>query len=304
MELKKEIYELLKKWCNGLLTYQITITHDDLLYGGRDLKNHGEAPCIHHTFTHVNGLLTTLEWLEDNLLPKFKEKKASHYSNSRYFKELDLYIHDKDGFRAAITAFDLITDKENCMPRGGALSILYHKTAGLLCTSSMTVYKRYELQNTQRNREDTDMPLTPRLEYRASGIMYSSIQDRYAILTRLTEDKYYCEGIISDETGKHPFEKDIHYMITYTFTKGMLCIDYVHTDEKNRLDFHFPVIVEKEDFITITGIHKKKGVVNIQSTTDIKLNYKRIFNLVPGFEAVDYYVNNVPQKFCLCLKIE
>lgn len=282
------------------MQYLKLCTHDGLLYGGRDLKRRGEPPCVHHTFTHVNGLLTTLEWLEENDLPEFED--AMHQSEayrksafsglavgSKYFPELNIYVHNKDGFRATISALDLVTEKENCTPRGGVLSLLYHEKAGLLCAASMTVYNRFELQNTQRHREDVDTPLTPRLEYRSGKEMYSSIQDLHAKVRKISEDCYFCEGHICDESGTYPFAEQIDYTIQYTFKENELCIEYSHTDMEKRLNFYFPIITE--------------AGVSIDCSTELKCDEKRIFNHVPGFEATNYYIENAPQKFALRLKI-
>ncbi len=285
------------------MQYLKQCTHNGLLYGGRDLKDHGDAPCIHHTFTHVNGLLTALEWLEKNELPDFTETKDSILVGSRYFKELDVYVHEKDGFRATITALDLISEKEDCTPRGGALGVLYHKKAGLLCAASMTVYKRFELQNTQRDLTGADTPLTPRLEYRSGGKLYSSIQDRNARITKLSEDCYFCEGCICDEAGNQPSPEKIGYTITYTFAEGELCIAYTHTDEKRRLDLHFPIIAGKEDRITEDGIQKKDCLVKVSAEPELFGEPERIFHLVPGFAAADYTVRNAPESFGLRVTI-
>lgn len=272
------------------MQYLKLCTHNGLLYGGRDVEKRGEPPCVHHTFTHVNGLLTVLEWLDENELPEFRNQKDNVSLGSKYFPELNVYVHNKDGFRATISALDLVTEKENCTPRGGALTLLYHEKVGLLCAASMTVYKRFELQNTQRHLEDVDTPLTPRLEYRDGKEMYSNIQDLHAEVTRVSEDCYFCEGHICDETGSHPFEKQIDYTIRYTFSEKELRIDYTHTDDAGRLSFHFPLITEDG--------------VSIECSTQLKRSEKRIFNHVPGFEATDYYIVNAPQKFTLRIKID
>lgn len=272
------------------MEYLKLCTHKGLLYGGRDVEMRGEPPCVHHAFTHVNGLLTALEWLNENELPEFRNQGDSVFLESKYFSELNVYVHNKCGFRATISALDLVTEKENCTPRGGALTLLYHEKAGILCAASMTVYKRFELQNTQRHREDVDTSLTPRLEYRNGKELYSNLQDLHAKVTKTSEDSYYCEGHICDETGAYPFEKQIGYTIRYTFSERELCIDYTHTDDAGRLSFHFPLITEEG--------------VSIECSTELKRSENRIFNHVPGFEATDYYIENAPQKFTLQIKID
>ncbi|MBQ2923728.1 MAG: hypothetical protein IJE60_11695 [Tyzzerella sp.] len=272
------------------MQYLKQCTYNGLLYGGRDVEKRGEPPCVHHAFTHVNGLLTSLEWLEENELPEFRNQGNSILVGSKYFPELNVYVHNRDGFRATISALDLVTEKENCTPRGGALTLLYHEKVGILCAASMTVYKRFELQNTQRHREDVDTPLTPRLEYRNGKELFSNLQDLHVKVTKISEDSYYCEGCICDENGAYPFENEIHYTIQYTFTENELYIEYTHTDEERRLDFHFPVISEDG--------------VRVECSAQLERNEKRIFNHVPGFEATDYYIENAPQKFTLQIKID
>lgn len=286
------------------MQYLKLCTHEGMLYGGRDVEKRGEPPCVHHAFTHVNGLLTALDWLEKNELPEFLEclsKRRETESNScfavpempnasKYFPELNVYVHNKNGFRATISALDLVTEKENCTPRGGALTLLYHERVGIICAASMTVYKRFESQNTQRHREDVDTPLTPRLEYRNGKELYSNLQDLHARVTQVSEDSYFCEGHIGDETGSYPFEKQVEYTIRYTLGENELCIEYAHTDEQCRLDFHFPIISEDG--------------VSVECSAQLERNEKRIFNHVPGFEATDYYIKNAPQKFTLRIKID
>ncbi len=36
-------------------------THNNLLYGGPTTSQHGDQPCIHHTFTHAKSLATVLD---------------------------------------------------------------------------------------------------------------------------------------------------------------------------------------------------------------------------------------------------
>ncbi len=271
------------------MQYLKQCTHDGLLYGGRDVKKHGEPPCVHHTFTHVNGLLTALEWLKEHPVDDVNVG-VRPICESKYFPELNVYIHQKDGFRATISGMDLVTEKENCTPRGGALTLLYHEKAGLLCASSMTVYQRYELQNTQRHRDDLDTPLTPRLECRDGKRMFSNLQNLNAKVEKQAENIYFCEGCICDETGAEPLEETIRYTIRYTFLQDELQIEYTHTDEALRLQFHFPLI-------------KEQGV-DIQCSEAWTRKDKPVFNHVPGFEATDYYMEQAPQKFTVRIKIK
>ena len=262
-------------------------THDGLLYGGRDLFTKGEPPCLHHAFCHVNGLLTALEWLKKNEIPDFRA--AVFPEEGKYFPELDCHIIRRHGFRATLTAYDCLTQKEACTPRGGALSLLYHEKAGMICAASMTRYKRYELQNTQRYREDTDTPLTPMLVYRSGEKVFSSVQDRNAEITKIDEDTYLCEGSICNEDAERPFDDDIRYSVLYRFLHDELCMVYTYHDEKKRLDFHFPVVAV--------------DAVDIEIEAAQKPQVQTVFNHVPGFTANDFYIKSAPQEITVHLKI-
>ena len=279
-------------------------THHNMLYGGLGLYRHGEPPCAHHAFTHVDGLAVTLEWMDNRETPINLLTETDIRCESRYLKELDTYIMHSNGFRATITAYDIVQPKPNSHPTGGALSLLYHEKAGLLSAASMSIYTRYELYNTQMNRDDQDHPFTPRLEWRNADSLYASMLDSTAKITACSQNRYEVNGKITDANGGEPFEQSVSYQWIYQFEQNACTFYLKHNDAKRRLDFFFPVILQEGDTIEGTQIKKANCVLEISASESLEWDEKPIFNHVPGFEAINYYIKNVPEELEFNIKIK
>lgn len=277
-------------------------THNKMLYGGEGLVQHGEPPCVHHAFTHAAGLATALEWMDEQ--KSFPVPSIALPQTSRYFKELDTYIVEQGGFRATITGYDVVKSKPDGHPTGGALSLLYHEKAGILSAASMSVYHRYELYNTQRNKADVDHPLTPRLEYRKNGVLYASILDSGAKVTQCDEHTYKAEGRILDIAGNAPFEEEITYSVEYRFEENRFQAVFTHNDKRRRLHLFLPVILKDKDCVNRTVIRKENAIVQISADARIEAPESPVFNHVPGFEAVNYCIKHAPEKCTICISIK
>ena len=293
---------LLKEAALRNFEYMKVCTPDNLLYGGRDLPLQKEPPCIHHAFTHAEGLVTALEWLEDHPVPEGEDikREGTFYEKDfeKYFPEMDTHLYSSSQWRATITGSDA-GEKQLSHPSGGALSLLYHKNAGPLLVSSMTRYKRYEITNTQRHKNNKDTPLTPRIELTGTKTVYASILDRTAKVSRIGPGHYHASGRITDGMGGDPPQGRTEFESEYLFDEDKVILRYTlrydgAADGWNPVAYIPLVSCENEQVTPVENGYavKKDGFeVMITSPSGISLEQEeRLFNHVPGFQALGFQV--------------
>ena len=93
-------------------------------------------------------------------------------------------LHARGGWHGSVTVNDIPqTKKRGGQPSGGALSLLWHEKTGPLCVASMNDCIRYEGSNMQTPATEAEQHcLTPRLELRAEGKLFSNIYDGAATM--------------------------------------------------------------------------------------------------------------------------
>ena len=274
-------------------------TYDGLLYGGRGLRHHGELPCIHHTFTHANGLAEALEWMEENIATPVREKNLPQ--PCKYYPELDTWLYSDNTWRATVTGYDF-HDKANNHATGGALSLLYHLQAGPILAAGMTEYSRFELLNTQRILEDADTPLALRLQRKQDGVIFSNILDRKAIITHTAPNVFFVEGHITDDDGNPPPEAESKFTAEYKFSEGKTEITFTHT--ASALTLYIPALLEAGDVLEGLTIKKGKYVVKLTASQPVTVLPGRWFSHVPGFEAAPYLIENVAGSCTVTFSVE
>lgn len=261
------------------LALMMECTHDGLLYGGPDLYRAGTKPCIHHTFTHVKipALI-----LDENLFTDvfISEKETCH--GIRYYPEIDTYNVTTRGFRATVTGYDWSYVRAGHIS-GGSLSMLHGIDLGPILTSSMAEYSIVENNNQQHPGSDVlHECLSLRCESIIGDELYSSINDTsckmQSVGMTIKTDGYLCDA------DTHP--SGIPYSFVYSFAD-----DYVHITvcSVNSIII-IPVISNQDECISISEniISFSRGfdVVFLSGTFSLPFGERRIFNLVPGFQAL------------------
>lgn len=274
-------------------------TADGLLYGGLGLKRHHEPACVHHAFTHAEGLVCTLEWIEKHgqVSADFPKRNGT-----RYLPSMDTYLYNGNGWRGTITGYDE-GEKEYCHPSGGALSLLYHKRAGILLVSSMSRFERYEIMNTQRHLYDCDHPFTMRLQVGGTPLAFSNILDKTAKLKQTEHNAFEASGRICGEKGENPAQGEIHFCTRYIFDQDTVELQFEH-DGKD-VDFVLPVVTE-----TAEETECSNGFYFIKNGCKVSFDFgrlcvkrERIFNHVPGFEGGEFFVPCVPNCFSVRITV-
>lgn len=285
-------------------------THDGLLYGGPDYFAHGDAACVHHTFTHAKSLATVLDraTFDDGTRPKLPRDEAY---GLRSFPEIGTHLAAIGPWRATVTNYDFEYvegvqsgsggDSGGGHASGGALSLLYHMELGPMLVASMTKYAMIEISNQQAYREESHMTLTPRVEYVATDT-YTSLDDLRAevkVKNEPSQITFDVKGRLLTTRHQAPAEGDIWYRLSYKLREDSMEIKAsAEGNAAGALRLIVPVLARGDEKSQWTDagnvrITKAKGALAIG--TDAAEGFERAgeqmtFNLVPGFEAMAFEV--------------
>lgn len=177
------------------------------------------------------------------------------------------------------------------------MTLLRHKSIGLICAGSLNRYYIVEPNNMQLLRAEGDICLTPRIEYSENGIKYRNIQDLKAGFDCIKSEKtvdFRAKGFMKDENQSGNETCRMRYTISDTeVTFQMQC--------SHEAFFYLPLICNKEELITCVSEQElvlQKGESALQLYTDGKFiiddTSHRIFNPVGGFMAYPAAIRLTP----------
>jgi len=276
-------------------------TNNGLLYGGPHYVSHNVPPCVHHTFCHAKALTTIL----DHGIPAIKKETGKvllpreKVYGSRYIQDIQTWLISTGRFRATVTGYDREYTMKNGHASGGALTMLWHETAGPLFAASMNEYKLQEAGNMQPDTDPLSMPLTPRIELLKDGVTYMNISDLNASMEVKEEGNKlivstYSRLVDKDQASPSTGKIKCHTIYTFSDNKVILEFNFEKSSHDASIRVVFPVISKSAEKVTVLSdrlihIRKDHDVVKISADSDIALlptTTGRIFNFVPGLEAV------------------
>ena len=253
-----------------------TCTHGGLLAGGRDYDAAGEPICVHHTFCHAKTLAGALDAGLYNLAypPAPTPTKAA----VKYYPELDTCRLACGGWIADVTGYDA-RYKRGGHVSGGAVSLLWHESAGALIAAGMSEYGLLEPNNQQtpRNAAAHRSPC-PRIETQTDGKRFAQIHDYGAVLRYETRDDaatVHVQASLCDlENVPLP---DSGCALTYTLRADGLCIEgSVAPTLAGHANLILPVVRGAADVTVLRGSLRGKA--------------RDGFCLTPGFRLCEYVV--------------
>jgi hypothetical protein len=294
-------------------------THNNVLYGGPHYFQHGDRPCIHHTFTHAKSLATVLDSNAPHTppSPRLSIPRDEPYPIFKPFPEIATQLAAIGPWRATLTGYDFEYIERvqsggggasgGGHASGGALSLLYHQQLGPILTASMTEYQMIEISNQQVHLDKPHMCLTPRIELTGKRI-YTSLSDFEASTTFLDEQmsaikhiSWVVKGRLLTASHNPPVEGEASYHLTFGFTNienvnqsSVEIMASVDTSSTSPLRFILPVISQSSEATTqpdakTIRITKPNGTLTVSTTAPQGFDpipKERTFNLVPGFEAI------------------
>lgn len=275
-------------------------TKDGILYGGPHYTSHKVPASLHHTFCHLKALVTILDNKyaspagKEVLLPRQKE-----YGH-KFFADIQTSLISSGKFRATITAYDRnYKDFKGGHASGGALSLLWHESMGIIFSAGMNEYQLYESGNMQKDSDPLSMPLTPRIEYRKDGIAYMNINDFTATINTSRQGNDWLVETTSklvDKDQRSPSSGEIKCVIDYRFTgdKVLIHFKHDHVGDLQPVQIILPVIspsTEKVDKrgrrVTFQRNGRKLMISSDKNFITLPTGATgRVFNFVPGLEAL------------------
>ncbi|GAB3225344.1 hypothetical protein [Spirosoma arcticum] len=270
-------------------------THNGVLYGGAALFSRAIPASSHHTFTRAKGLAAVLDvGISEPTAISLPNDKAY---GVREWPEASVVQVALGPWRASITTNDIDSSpKRGGHPMGGALSMLWHQLTGPVAVASMNDYVLYEKSNMQQpTTESEQVCLTPRIDLDKDGNHYSNLYDSKAQMTWANKGdsiEVEIKGDLRDLKGNVLPGESSAFAMKYTFTNQSFQLA-VHASAKGAR-LLFPVISPASEPIkpTIDGelvIQKKSSTMRLTGHKTPEWNKRtgdRVFNFVPGFEAV------------------
>ncbi|GJM30436.1 MAG: hypothetical protein DHS20C17_30710 [Cyclobacteriaceae bacterium] len=278
------------------------------LYGGPHCQSYGILPCIHHAFTHCKALATILhksdQVVSPNPVSRVTLPREKEYG-VKSFPDIQTWLVSKGHWRGTITGYDREYYMKNGHATGGALAMLWHNKIGPVITASMNKYTTQESNNMHMDKGINNIPLTPRFELLEGNRLFMNISDLNADISFVeNEDEivFHVLAHLVDEDQNHPDEGSIKCALGYTFRSSGITIkaDLFPLKPSQKIKFFLPIIsTNNEKLDTISSkqmaIHKPGGMVNIETNVPIHIletDKGRIFNFVPGMEAVPIELSN------------
>jgi len=302
-------------WRN--LELMASCTHNGLLYGGPHYFEHGDLPCIHHTFTHAKALATVLDRGSDiaSVQRMALPREEGDYSLKPY-KEIGTYLASVGDWRATVTENDWEyvehvqaggASTGGGHVTGGALSVLFHRVLGPVLTASMTQYQVIEISNQQVHGDYPHMELTPRIECVVGDRVYTSVNDLQTRLEVTSTDFILFDARGRLLTAAHQSFPggDVHYRVVYRLTQSTVEITAsIDSAAAAPARFVLPAVSQGNEEIKYVDsktvrIRKPNGQLSIR--TDAPPGFEastteRTFNLVPGFECLPLAIAIQPGK--------
>jgi hypothetical protein len=281
-------------------------TVNGLLQGGPHNASHQVTPCVHHTFAHIKALTNVLEYGDIKLKPPLRRitLPREEVYGSRFFADIQTWLIAKGKFKATVTGYDRdYKSTKNGHATGGALCMLWHAKTGPLLCASMNDYQIFEAGNQQADTDPLSMPLTPRIELKLDSTTYTNISDQSAIIEVVNEAGSVVVNTHSklvDKDQQSPPSGDINCHVSYVFTdaKVILKFSFDNSAHDAKVFTIIPLIsknTEKISFIDDSNVHISKPSATVKLLTNhpiaqMPITGKRLFNFVPGFEAVPFSV--------------
>ena len=296
------------------LALMAACTHDGLLHGGPHYRQHGYPPCIHHAFAHAKALAAVVDLAGPAPAARVALPRDAAYG-LRDFPEIGTHLAAVGPWRATFTDydFDYLAPAGGGHASGGALSLLHHQTLGPVLVASMTRYKVVETGNQQTPIDATHRCLTPRVEL-VDGETFTSLSDLAAAMA-IDGDaqgvRVSARGRFLTPEGKPP-RGAATYALTYELADAglTLTVQVSNLGPGQSARLILPVIsaasetVARPNARTVSIARLGGHVVATSLDSDFEpTGPERIFNLVPGFEAVELRVPIPPEgKVRIALK--
>lgn len=277
-------------------------TREGLLHSGLHYFSRGVKPCVHHTFAHAKSLAAMLD--AGNHVPAINQRTPlprQLADGVKFFPEVQVWLAARGPWRATVSSYDWVYRPYVQQATGGSLALLWNEQLQEpLFAASMAEYMLVEKNNQQANPEALDYALTPRIETWKAGRWYTNLYDLKAdVAVTDKESVILFDALVHlvDKERSAPVESGLVYKLGYQIDdKRVVVTAKSMTRGKGDLktNIALPVVSPVHEPVRQVSanrieILKEKGTVRVQADVPLRIEKTergRVFNLVPGFEAV------------------
>ena len=248
------------------------------LYGGPDYQKHGEQPCLHHTFEHINAVAFALDNYDEEFLSKPNVKLPSEDNQNTYLEEMNAYRVSNDKFIMDVSNYD-VNIPYNGHLAGNSITLLYNKVTNKpYIVGAVGDYQLTEQTNMQVPLDrDHHRPLFPRFETKVGKFVYSTGYDVGGD-TGVGPNNFEFNVGLANRNGE--YLNDTRYAFKYVLEKDYLRI---------------LISGEGEYILPLVNGEPEVEVGNVTSEEDV-------FFLTPGFIAKEYRIKSVDGTIILKIK--
>ena len=221
-------------------------TAGTFLYGGPHYARHGEYPCTHHAFEHLNAIAFAVENIPAEHLAFTRVPLPCDAGDGcRYYPEVATVKMSRGDYLATVTDYDFDVFFSG-HAAGGTLCALYdRKTNTPMVMASVTDYILVEPFNMQQVRDRAHhRSLTPRLVLERDGTVY---QSSYFTDSDMTVDvpayRVTVKTGLSDRRGASP---DLRPTVTYELTEDGMAVTITDCGDAR---FLLPLIAGRADIL-------------------------------------------------------
>lgn len=236
----------------------------------------------------------------------------------RFFTDIQTWLISTGAFKATVTGYDReYKAMHNGHATGGALTLLWHDLTGPLLVASMNAYQLVEAGNMQADKDPLSMPLTPRVELTTDGITYMNISCLDAEIT--TEEQHNkiiikTRSKLVDKDQHDPAQGPVYCYVDYTFTPEQISLSFRHdptpTPYNNAIRIVLPIISQSGETVAVKDdktihIQKEKALVTFKTNQPVQrlpTTGERLFNFVPGLEAIPFAIHHQPTVINITVK--
>lgn len=248
------------------------------LYGGPDYQKHGEQPCLHHTFEHINAVAFALDNYSEEYLSKPNVKLPSEDNQNVYLEEMNAYRVSNDKFIMDVSNYD-VNIPYNGHLAGNSITLLYNKVTNKpYIVGAVGDYQLTEQTNMQVPLDrDHHRPLFPRFETKVGKFVYSTGYDVGGD-TGVGPNNFEFNVGLANRNGE--YLNDTRYAVKYVLEK-----DYLRILISGEGEYILP-LVDGELEVEVGKVTSEEN----------------IFFLTPGFIAKEYRIKSVDGTIILKIK--
>ncbi|MCQ2742105.1 MAG: hypothetical protein MJ239_02240 [Bacilli bacterium] len=190
---------------------------DGLLYGGVNYKEHGEYPCLHHTFEHINAVAFAVDNFSKEYLDGEKVSLPSDLEFDSFIEEMNSYRLSNGRYILSVSDYDMNIPYSGHLS-GGTITLLFDKKANKpIIVGSVGDYQLTESTNMQVPLDrESHLPGYPRIDTRVGNKYYSTGYYQHSTIKKDGLDFSFISKLSTRDKEELPENYSVSYSLKET----------------------------------------------------------------------------------------